>query len=137
MSHNLVQPHPILPSNRKFGWFFAALFIVGSARARWENHLFWSFSLLALAVIFVVLTIVAPQVLAPLNRLWFALGNLLGRIVSPIVLGIIFFVLITPIAVIARSIGRDALLIKKRTVSSYWLDRNPIGPAPESFKNQF
>jgi hypothetical protein len=62
---------------------------------------------------------------------------LLGKIVSPIVLGLIFFVLITPAALITRLFGRDELKIKKRTVESYWVDRSTLGLESESFKNQY
>jgi len=66
-----------------------------------------------------------------------ALGHLLGRIVSPIVLGLIFFVLITPVALFGRVAGRDPLRLKPRAISSYWVKREPAGPTPDSFKNQF
>ena len=87
------------------------------------------------AVIFVVVTIFIPTALTPLNRAWFALSLFLGKVVSPIVLSAIFFVLIVPVAVITRLFGRDALLLKKRQVSSYWVHKESIDP--ESFKNQF
>jgi len=76
-------------------------------------------------------------VLAPLNRIWYEFGMLLGKVVSPIVLGMIFFLLITPISVMTRMCGRDELKIKKKSLQSYWVDRLPPGPLPESFKNQF
>ena len=79
----------------------------------------------------------APKVLRPLNRVWYELGVLLGKVISPIVLGVMFFVLITPIAVITRIFGRDELKIKKLFVQSYWVDRLPPGPPSDSFKNQF
>ena len=62
---------------------------------------------------------------------------MLGKVVSPIVLGILFFIVITPVAIGMRLFGRDALLMKKRAVCSYWIDRDPPGPKPESFKDQF
>jgi len=89
------------------------------------------------AIIFVTFTLVTPKVLSPLNRAWYELGMLLGKIVSPIVLGAMFFVLITPIALITRLFGRDELKIKKSFVQSYWVDRLPPGPPSDSFKNQF
>lgn len=78
-----------------------------------------------------------PKLLTPLNRLWMAFGLLLGKIVSPLVLGLIFMVLITPVAVSTRLFGRDVLRMKKRNVSSYWLERDPAGPEPASFQRQF
>lgn len=126
-----------LPSNKTFGWFFAFVFIVGAAYMYWQNYHTEAMLLGAIAVIFVVLTVVKPSLLSPLNRLWFKLGMWLGKIVSPLVLGLLFLVLITPVAVIARLCGRDELLLKKRNVKSYWVERNPPGPSGESFNNQF
>ena len=79
----------------------------------------------------------APGILAPFNRAWFRLGQLLGKIVSPVVLGIIYFGLLTPVALIARMSGRDELKLKRRSVASFWIDRNPPGPVGDSFKRQF
>jgi hypothetical protein len=73
----------------------------------------------------------------PLNKLWFGLGILLGKIISPIVLGIMFFILITPVALATRAFGRDELKLKKRNLNTYWVSRNPAGPAKDSFKNQY
>ncbi|MCP4635182.1 MAG: hypothetical protein GY848_01735 [Methyloversatilis sp.] len=84
-----------------------------------------------------VVTLFAPRLLAPFNRVWYLLGELLGRIVSPIVMGVIFFGLITPVALFGRLRGRDELRMRRRTVSSHWIDRDPPGPAADSFKNQF
>jgi len=86
---------------------------------------------------FSVATLLSPQLLAPLNRLWYGLGVLLGKIISPIVLGLIFFVLITPVSLVTRLFGRDELKMKKRNVESYWVDRSPPGPPSDSFKNQY
>jgi hypothetical protein len=65
------------------------------------------------------------------------LGILLGRIFSPFVLGVIFFVLLTPISILTRLFGRDELKLKKRSLESYWVDRSPPGPPLDSFKNQY
>jgi hypothetical protein len=128
---------PQLPDNHKFGWFFAAVFsllaIYAYLRA-WENLAIVS---LNVAIFFVAVTLVAPQILSPLNRLWYELGMLLGKIVSPILLGIIFFLLITPISLITKMFGRDELKMKKIPVKSYWVDRLHPCPTADSFKNQF
>ena len=94
-------------------------------------------SVLILSVVFATMTLVVPQLLNPLNRIWYGLGLLLGKIVSPIVLGLMFFVLITPISLFTRLFGRDELKMKKRSVESYWVDRLPPGPSSDSFKNQY
>jgi hypothetical protein len=90
-----------------------------------------------IAVSLFLFALVAPAKLARLNRLWFHFGVLLGRVVSPIVLGIMFFLLITPVAFMTRLLGRDALLLKKRSLTTYWVDRTPPGPSGESYRNQF
>ena len=134
--HGQIEP-PQLPSNRKFGLFFALVFLLAAAFFFWKGSEYLGAVLSIAAALFGVCALLLPAVLSPLNRLWFALGMLLGRIVSPIVLGLIFFVLLTPVSVVTRLFGRDALLIRKRDASSYWVARTPPGPAADSFKNQF
>lgn len=73
----------------------------------------------------------------PINRAWYQLGVLLGRIVNPVVLGLLFFLLITPVAILGRMFGRDPLRLKRRNIESYWIERSPVGPSPDSFKNQY
>ena len=104
---------------------------------QWKSSQPWGLAFLALAIFFSASAAFAPKVLQPLNELWFQIGIFLGRFVSPVVLGLIFFLLITPIALCMRLAGRDALRMRKRQVSSYWLDREPTGPTPDSFKQQF
>lgn len=129
-----------LPSERSFGLLFGAVFVLLAAYGWFFKS--WSsvveLSLLGVALAFVLLGFVAPKILSPLNWLWFQLGQLLGKIVSPIVLGAIFFLLLTPVSLVTRLFGRDELCLKRKaSQTSYWLDRAPPGPAPESFKNQF
>jgi len=129
-----------LPSERSFGLLFGAVFVLLAAYGWFFKS--WSsvveLSLLGVALAFVLLGFVAPKILSPLNWLWFQLGQLLGKIVSPIVLGAIFFLLLTPVSLVTRLFGRDELRLKRKaSQTSYWLDRAPPGPAPESFKNQF
>lgn len=129
-----------LPSERSFGLLFGVVFALLAAYGWFLNS--WPsvvvLSLLAVAVAFLLLGFVAPKVLRPLNWLWFQLGQLLGKIVSPLVLGAIFFLMLTPVSLVTRLFGRDELRLKRKaSQTSYWLDRAPPGPAPESFKNQF
>ena len=133
------QTHP-LPSERSFGLLFGAVFALlagyGWLFKGWPLAVV--LSLVAVALAFVLLGFVAPRVLRPLNWLWFQLGQLLGKIVSPIVLGAIFFLMLTPVSLVTRLFGRDELRLKRKaSQTSYWLDRVPPGPEPESFKNQF
>lgn len=126
-----------LPTNRKFGWFFAAVFGALAAYAYFNSSNKVAFVALAFSIIFAILTLSAPKSLAPLNRIWYEFGMLLGGIFSPIVLGAIFFLLITPVSLVTKISGRDELKIKKRNVDSYWIDRLPPGPSSESFKVQY
>lgn len=132
------HPPIALPSNRKFGALFVAIFAIAAAYFYFfRSEGTTALVLAVLAALFAVTTMAAPSLLAPLNRLWFELGRLLGRIVSPLVLGSIYFLLITPVSLLTRLFGRDELLMKKREASTYWIDREPPGPAPDSFRNQF
>jgi hypothetical protein len=141
MLHSLTSKRSkselLLPSNVAFGWFFAAVFATVAAYAYWHGQTTATLVTLIVAILFAIATFFAPQLLYPLNRLWYELGILLGKIISPIVLGLIFFVLITPVSLITRLFGRDELKIKKRNVESYWMERSPPGPPSESFKNQY
>jgi hypothetical protein len=131
-----------LPSNRSFGWLFVAIFVL-LAGLRWYREGFantasrpvWLFA--GAALLIAAITLVAPSLLTPFNRAWMKLSEILGKVVSPIVLGIIFFVLITPFALVTRLFGRDSLRLKPRQTASYWIDRTPPGPPPESLHNQF
>jgi len=123
------------PSNQKFGWLFVAIFSVCFVYFQHKFSMVLATFFLLAAVVFAFLTICIPSALSFLNRAWFGLSLLLGKVVNPIVLSTIFFTLIVPTAIIIRLLGRDALSLKKRQVSSYWVDKELIDP--ESFKNQF
>ena len=132
-----IQPSH-LPSNRTFGLLFIGVFAVLGFYGLWKD---WAlivvqvcFALLAITAGFTIFT---PAFLTPFNKAWYQLGLLLGKVVSPIVLGILFFVVITPVALVMKLAGRDALKLRKQNVRSYWVDRQPPGPNPESFKEQF
>ena len=126
-----------LPSNRKFGLFFAAVSAIASAYFfKEDTHtIAWFFA--GLAIVFAVVALTRSDILLPLNKLWMRFGLLLGMIVSPIVLGAIFFVIFTPIGFLMRLFGRDELRLKRKSASSYWKVREPSGPSADSFKNQF
>ena len=125
-----------LPSNKKFGFFFTLIFAAVSAYFYNSENMTLSFVFVAVSFIFLVITIMRAALLLPLNKLWMQFGFLLGRIISPLVLGIMFFGLFTPIATLMRLIGRDELRLKLSNKSSHWILRNePI--KSESFKNQF
>jgi hypothetical protein len=127
-----------LPSDRRFGLTFCAVFLVLGAYATIKGHSAAAYLVLfATSLAFGVITLTVPLILSPLNKLWFRFGELLGRIVSPVVLGVIYFGILTPIAFLARLFGRDELRLKRRTDTSYWVSRNPPGPTGDSFMQQF
>lgn len=93
---------------------------------------------LGIALAFLAVSLAAPAWLAPLNRLWLKFGELLHRITSPIILGVMFFGVITPVGWLMRLAGKDLLSLKfDRSASSYWVRREPPGPEKSSLKQQF
>jgi hypothetical protein len=125
-----------LPSNRKFGLFFAFVFTVAAVYFYYSANVRWAYVFIGAASLFLLITQIKSDILQPLNKLWMAFGILLGMIISPVVLGFIFFGLFTPIAFFMRLIGRDELRLKFSQKASHWISRiEPI--KPESFKQQF
>ena len=125
-----------LPSNRRFGFFFTFIFAVVAIYLYDPNAIFWTLICGLASLIFVTFTLVYPVALLPLNKLWMRFGFLLGMIVGPIVLGVVFFGLFTSIAIFMRLIGRDELRLNFRNKPTYWISRSDT-VMPESFKNQF
>ena len=125
-----------LPSNKKFGFFFSLLFFIGCIYFYYVGiHLiFYIFGTLSITLF--VITLIKSDLLLPLNKLWMRFGLLLGIIVSPIVLGIIFFGLFTPIAILMRLSGRDELRLKFSPKVSHWITRSKLIKS-QSFKQQF
>jgi hypothetical protein len=127
-----------LPSERSFGLMLTAVFAFLGVRGiikHWHGPAYGACFMAAIVCVLITFTI--PRVLAPLNKAWFHFGELLGKIVSPIVLGVIFFGILTPIALVTRLFGRDELRLNRGRGDSYWIDRDPLGSAGQSFKNQF
>ena len=122
-----------LPSNKSFGIVFAAFFLIISfwPLLSGSEIRIWS---LIIAVIFFILGLINSKILTPLNRLWFKFGLMLGKIVSPIVLGIVFFLVVTPTGIIMRLIGKDLLNLKKKNYESYWIEKDNEN---NTMKNQF
>ncbi len=130
-----------LPSNRKFGIFFGFIFAALFVYLYFfrTNSSSASFLLLValLSLSFFVLGFLRPVILQPLNVLWAKFGMLLGKIVSPIVLGAIFFVIITPTALFLKLKGRDELRLKVDKTKSHWRVREQSEILPDSFINQY
>ena len=125
-----------LPSNRKFGFFFTCIFAVVSVYFLKSETMMWVYTFISASFIFLVITLVKDELLLPLNKLWMRFGVLLGIIVSPIILGLIFYGLFMPTSIIMRLFGRDELRLKFSNKASHWITRyEPL--KSESFKNQF
>ena len=123
-----------ISSNRSFGFLF---FVVFFAISFWPlisqgDLRLWAF---ILSLVFLVLGVLNSKLLTPLNKLWFKFGILLGSIVSPIVMGAIFFIIVTPVGLIMRFLGKDLLRINKnKLVSTYWIKHDK---QQSSMKKQF
>jgi len=124
-------------SDRAFGLVFAAVFAIvglwpltgGGEPRLWAG---------AVALAFLVASLTVPRLLKPLNQVWFLFGMLLHKVVSPLVMGLIFFLTVTPIALVMRALGKDPLrLSRDDAAASYWINRAPPGPAPDTMRRQF
>ena len=126
-----------ISSERSFGIVFAAEFaIIGLAPLIGGGGIrFWS---LGVALAFLVTSFVAPEILGPLNRAWAKFGMVLHHVMNPLIMGLIFFLAVTPIALVMRLMGKDPLRLRlDRDAKSYWIERTPPGPAPETMSQQF
>lgn len=132
-----VAEREVLPSNRSFGLTFAVIGALAGGWLLWASSRYYWMAIAA-AVLFLLLALIAPRLLRPLNRLWMRFGALLNRIVSPLILGAMYFLLITPIALLFKIRGRDVLKRNfDKRASSYWTDRSPPGPEGRTFPRQF
>ena len=120
-------------SNRSFGIVFFVVFIlVALYPLIYSGEIrIWS---LVLSLIFLILGLLNSKILTPLNKIWFKFGIILGKIISPIIMGVIFFLVVTPIGLLMRLLGKDLLNLKYNKNKSYWIEKN--GPKSK-MKNQF
>lgn len=120
-------------SNKSFGVVFFIVFII---IAFWPllNHEAYRLWAIFLSLIFLILGLINSKLLTPLNILWFKFGILLGKIVSPLVMGIIFFVVVTPIALLMKLFKKDVLNLKFNKNNSYWIEKDK---QKSKMKNQF
>ena len=128
-----MQPKIKLPTNRNFGIVFSIVFLI---IALWpllkQNDVrLWS---LSISGIFFALGLLNSKLLLPLNKIWFKFGILLGSIIAPIVMGIVFFLVVTPTGFIMKLLRKDLLNLKKNEKETYWLDKDNSN---SSLKNQF
>jgi len=139
MSHESFDREEVITgsTDRAFGIVFAVVFFaIGLVPAIFGGHLrVWS---VAVGVAFLAVALLRPTLLAPLNALWLRFGLLLHRVVSPIVLGIMFFGVITPMGLARRLLNRDPLRLRfDAKAPTYWTERTPPGPHPQSLDHQF
>jgi Saxitoxin biosynthesis operon protein SxtJ len=142
----LARAHDVkMGSERGFGIVFAVVFAVIGVwpaislgwRPRFDPALlrWWS---LAISAGFLALGLLYPPVLRPLNRLWFLFGMVLSRVMTPIVMGLLFILTVVPTAIVMRLRGHDLMRLKlDREAKSYWIMREPPGPSGNSMKNQY
>ena len=128
-----MQKNIKLPSNRNFGIVFFIVFLI---IALWpvlkQNEIrIWS---LIISFIFFVLGLINSKLLTPLNKLWFKFGILLGNIIAPIIMGIVFFLVVTPTGLIMRFFRKDILKLKKNSNDTYWINKDNTN---SSMRNQF
>ena len=120
-------------SNKSFGVVFFLVFLLISLYPLINdgNLRIWSF---VISIIFLILGILNSKILSPLNKIWFKFGLLLGKVISPIVMGIIFFIVVTPTGLILRLFQKDVLNLKFNNNKTYWIEKS--GPKSK-MKNQF
>ena len=122
-----------LPSNRNFGIVFSIVFLI---IAIWpilnQNEIrIWS---LIISFIFLILGLINSKFLSPLNKAWFKFGLILGSVIAPIVMGIVFFLVVTPTGLIMKALGKDILGLKRNKNNTYWLEKDNSN---NNLKNQF
>lgn len=138
VSETLSHAAPVqMGSDRSFGLVFAAvlaLVALWPLKSGGEIRL-WA---AGAATAFLVLALMLPRLLRPLNLVWFKFGMLLHRVVTPLVMGLLFFLTVTPVGLLMRATGKDPMRLKRAPqAASYWIVRTPPGPSADSLKNQF
>ena len=128
---------PKAGSERGFGIVFAVVFAIIGVFPLWDGGPVRAWALIVAAV-FLAAAFLLPVALRPLNRLWFLFGMALHKVMSPLVMGFLFYLTVTPIALIMRATGKDPLNRQFDVqTKSYWIVRDPAGPAPDTMRRQF
>jgi hypothetical protein len=124
-------------SDRSFGIVMAAAFAAVTALNGWHAGRLWPWTG-GLSALLLAAALARPQVLNPLNRLWFRFGLLLHRVVNPVVMALVFYGAVWPTGLVMRMLGHDLLRLKREPdAASYWIVRQPPGPSPETMRDQF
>ena len=131
--HSKFNNNIKISSNRSFGIvFFVVFLLIAFYPITYNGDIrIWS---LIISFIFIILGLLNSKILTPLNKLWFKFGIFLGKIVSPLIMGVIFFFVVTPIGLIMRMLGKDLLNLKQNKNKSYWIEKS--GPKSK-MRNQF
>jgi len=122
-----------ISSNKSFGIVFFIFFLVVGFYPFFFNQEIRLWSVI-LSLIFLILGLINSRILTPLNLLWFKFGILLGKIVSPVIMGLVFFLVVTPTGLIMRMLKKDLLRLKKQNKKTYWIERKEN---KSEMKNQF
>ena len=122
-----------ISSNRNFGIVFFIVFLIIALYPLifYENIRLWS---LIISLVFLILGLINSKILTPLNKIWFKFGIYLGKLISPIIMGIIFFFVVTPTGYVMRFLRKDILNLKYNNNKSYWIEKNNL---KSNMKNQF
>ena len=120
-------------SNKSFGIVFFTVFLIIAIWPLLNGYeiRYWS---LIISIVFLILGILNSKILTPFNKIWFKIGILLGNVISPIIMSIIFFLVVTPTSFIMKILGKDLLNLKKNTKNSYWIEKQNQN---SKMKNQF
>jgi saxitoxin biosynthesis operon SxtJ-like protein len=145
MARRFANTHEVLDrdepvtgsSDRTLGLVFAVFFSAVGLLPLLRHHAMRPWALV-IAAVFLIAALASPSVLRPINFVWTRLGLLLQTVTNPIILGALFYLVVTPFALICRLLGKDMLKLRfEPAADTYWLPRNPPGPPPESMRNQF
>ena len=122
-----------ISTNKSFGIVFFLFFLIISLFPLFKNGdiRIWS---LIIAIFFLILGLLNSKALTPLNKLWFKFGILLGSFISPIVMAIVFFTVVTPTSLIMKALGKNLLNLKRDNKKTYWIEKSAI---KSKMKNQF
>ncbi len=135
-ARDLLRPKQ--SSHREFGLVMAAAFLVVTFFSYWKHRHFGSYILPGLSFAFFFFALVLPRALAPLNAAWTILGRILHRVVSPLVLGVMYFGFFTPLGLLFRLVKKDPLHLKiDRQSTSYWIHREKTDQPSQGMSNQF
>lgn len=125
------------PSSKEFGFVFAAVFALAFALPllRHRQPRWWA---IPVSLFFLAAALFFPALLKPLAKIWMKIGLLLHKVMNPLILGVVFFLVFTPFGLLLRAFGMKFLKLGwEKNAKSYWVDRSPPGPDQLSFKNQF